>query len=191
MSHDATKLPGYYRDRDGARVPQSEAIQTWATYAFDELLSVARQYGGFVTYKALALKVQDLSGVRTRVLITHWIGKVLEEVAIRAKADGEPPITSLCVMADGTIGDGYARAPRITDDEPGDDIELFAARHRLLCYQKYATDLPSDGGSPALTPAVRKARLAREAHMKPVVDEPRPCPTCFIQVSVAGECGCG
>jgi len=94
------------------------------------------------------------------VLITNWIGKLLEEVAIIARDRGEPPLTALCVHQDGTIGEGYARAPKSVVDEPGEDIEFYAAQHRLLCYQKYAADLPTDGGTPNLTPAER-ARRAR------------------------------
>ena len=59
------------------------------------------------------------------------------------------------------FGPGYARAPKSVVGEPGDDIEQYAAEHRLLCYQRYAGDLPSDGGMPALTraEAERRARL--------------------------------
>ena len=77
------------------------------------------------------------------MLLTNWIGKLLEEVARKAKANGEPPLTSLCVHQDGTIGPGYARAPKATTDDVAEDIEFYAAKYRLLCHQKYAYDLPS------------------------------------------------
>ena len=52
-------------------------------------------------------------------------------MAIRAKVNGEPPLTSLCVRQDGTIGPGYARAPKSVIETPGEDIEYYA--HSIAC----------------------------------------------------------
>jgi hypothetical protein len=145
------ELPGTYRVADGARVQFADALAAWVPIAYDELLATARSYNAYVTYLELGERVQDLSGIRTRMLLTNWIGQLLEQVAARAKADGEPPLTSLCVRQDGTIGDGYARAPKSVVDMPGEDIEDYAAQHRLLCYKRYAADLPADGGHATLT----------------------------------------
>lgn len=90
----------------------------------------------------------------------------------RAKEDNQPPLTSLCVHQDGTIGPGYARAPKATTDEPDEDIEFYAAKHRLLCYQMYATDLPPNGGEPALTHAEGERRRRKAAQT--LVERPRP-----------------
>ena len=145
----------------------------------------AGKYRAVITYLELSERVQEVSGIRTRTLLTNWIGKLLEEAAQRAKTEGEPPVTSLCVHQDGTIGPGYARAPKSTADEPGEDIEYFAAEHRLMCYQKYANDLPNDGGEPALTRA-EKDRRARRAAQIPVR---RPvCPHCFTELPSSGNC---
>jgi hypothetical protein len=121
------------------------------------------------------------------MLLTNWIGKLLEEVARLAKEGGEPPLTSLCVHQDGTIGDGYARAPKSTPDEPGQDIELYAAEHRLLCYRKFADDLPTDGGKAALT-AAESQRRARKAAKVPA-RRPPVCPRCFTELPASGRCG--
>jgi hypothetical protein len=183
------KLPGTYRMADESPVAFAEALATWIPMAYDELLATARKYHAVVTYKELSEYVQECSGIRTRVLLTNWIGKLLEEVAVRAKVNGAPPLTSLCVHQDGTIGPGYARAPKSVNDSPGEDIEYYAAEHRLLCYREYADDLPADGGEPALTRA-EAARRARRAAQQPVS---RPvCPDCFTLLPATGTCDyCG
>lgn len=189
MEESTNKLPGIYREEDQSPLAQADALRAWATFAFDELIRTAHKYDAVVTYKELALLVQDSSGIRTRVLITHWIGKLLEEVAILARDRGEPPLTSLCVRQDGTIGDGYARAPESLSEQPGDDIEIYAAGHRLLCYQKHAEDLPPNGGTPNLTPAVRARRARRTVTAAPAGIT---CANCFISLpatQVCDDCG--
>jgi hypothetical protein len=177
--------PGTYRVADGARVQFADALAAWVPFAYDELLASARKYNAYITYLELSERVQELSGIRTRMLLTNWIGKLLEQVAVRAKANGEPPLTSLCVHQDGTIGPGYARAPKSVVDTPGQDIEYYAAQHRLLCYQKYAADLPIDGGHPALTKAEAQRR-ARKAAQEPV--HRALCPVHFTELPTSGRC---
>jgi hypothetical protein len=181
----ATRLPGTYRVADGTRVEFADALATWVPLAYDELVATANKYNAYVTYLELSERVQEVSGIRTRMLLTNWIGKLLEQVATRAKENGEPPLTSLCVHQDGTIGHGYARAPKAVIDTPGEDIEYYAAQHRLLCYQKYAADLPADGGNPALTKA-ESQRRARKAAQEPV--RLAVCPIHFTEVSASGRC---
>ena len=191
MSTTAAKPPGIYREADGSRVAQAEALRVWTPIALEELIATAGTYNAVVTYKELALRVQEASGIRTRVLITNWIGTLLEQVAILAKERGEPPLTALCVRHDGTIGDGYLRAPKSVEDPPGAniDIEMYAAEHRLLCYQKYAKDLPADGGSPRLTPAVERRRRAKKTAPEPT---PFTCPNCFVTLPTTTVCDyCG
>lgn len=183
------KQPGIYREEDSSRVSLADAIRAWAVIALDELIDTAHKYDAVVTYKELAMLVQDESGIRTRMLLTNWIGKLLEEVAVLARDRGEPPLTALCVRQDGTIGEGYARAPKSVADRPGEDIEYYAAEHRLLCYQKYAKDLPPDGGQPRLTPAERARRSRRTAPTPPVSVT---CINCFVNLpatNVCDECG--
>lgn len=143
---------------DGSEVPQSEAFRLWADAAYEKLKDIAGHYNDVIAYKELALHAQHVSGVSTTQLIMNWIGPVLEIVAHRASDAEEPPLTSLCVHADGTIGIGYERAPKFvpsfSPESSGGDVELLAAEHRLLCYQRYSVDLPADGGAPTLTPQV-------------------------------------
>jgi hypothetical protein len=181
--------PGTYRVSDRSRVEFSDALAAWVPIAYQELVTTAHRYHAVVTYSELSERVQETSGIRTRMLLTNWIGKLLEEVAILAKGDGEPPLTSLCVHQDGTIRLGYARAPKSVGGEPGEDIEYYAAEHRLLRYRKYAQDLPADGGQPALTKAEAKRR-ARKAAQEPV--KRRVCSTCFTELPASGNCDyCG
>lgn len=133
--------------------------------------------------RQLTEHVQKVSGVRTRMLIGNWSGKLLERVARLAADRGEVPLTSLCVHQDGTIGVGYLRAPKSVDVDPSADVDELAAAHRLLCYQKCATDLPAGGGIPTLTPKVAEARAKRKAQARPA-----PCPKHFIELSATGEC---
>ncbi|MFD6029081.1 hypothetical protein ACFWE5_00085 [Cellulosimicrobium funkei] len=178
-------LPGTYRVADESPVRFADAMDAWMPLAYEELIATARRYHAVVTYLELSEHVQARSGIRTRALLTNWIGKLLEGVAVRATANGEPPLTALCVRQDGTIGPGYARAPKSVVGEPGNDIEQYAAEHRLLCYQKFAGDLPPDGGMPALTraEAERRARLrAKEPARRPA------CSSCFTTLPSTGVC---
>lgn len=185
MTIDKTNLPGIHRTGDGSRLSLADAIDEWTPIAYRELVAAAQHYNSVITYLELADRVQKHSGVKTRMLLTNWIGKVLESVAIQAKENGEPPITSLCVRQDGTIGPGYALAPKSVPDSPTEDIEQYAAEHRLLCYRAYASDLPEDGGQPSLTKAVVEQR-ARSASRQE--KPPRLCPNCFLTVPSTGTC---
>lgn len=177
--------PGTYRVADGTRVQFADALAAWVPFAYDELLATAHKYNAYVTYRELSERVQELAGIRTRMQLKNWIGKLLEQVAGRAKANGEPPLTSLCVHKDGTIGPGYAHAPKSVVDTPGEDIEYFAAQHRLLCYQKYAADLPADGGQPALT---KEEAQRRERKAAPEPTHRALCPVHFMELPASGRC---
>lgn len=181
----AEELPGTYREADGKRIDFTDALATWIPLAHEKLIATARTYHAYITYRELADHVQQASGIRTRSMLQNWIGRLLEEVATRAKEYDEPPLTSLCVHHDGTIGDGYARAPKSVPDTPTEDIEHYAARHRLLCYRKYAEDLPENGGAPALTKEVSQRR-ARKANTAP--PGPPICPIHHMELSVSGNC---
>lgn len=177
--------PGVYRVSDESAVALSDARTEWGAAAYTILVDTARAYHAVITYKEMADEVQERTGIRTRMLLTNWIGGVLEVAAHTAAGKGEPPLTSLCVKQDGTVGPGYAKAPKAIDDVPGEDIQTYAAAHRHLCYQKYARDLPADGGRPALTvqeQARRDQSKRAESVSAPV------CPTCFTRLPATGVC---
>lgn len=180
--------PGTYRVADNSAVAFPEALAAWVPLAHEELIATARRYNAVIKYKELGERVQERSGIRTRMLLTNWIGKLLEEVAILAKAAGEPPLTSLCVHQDGTIGDGYAKAPKSVADVPGEDIEVYAAEHRLLCYRYFqAAGLPADGGRPELTREVAERRVRARRAAREGAPRPR-CPICYTELPTSGRC---
>ena len=176
---------GTFRVSDGTKVEFSDALEAWVPIAYDALVETARRYNRWTTYLELTERVQQVSGIRTKMLIGNWSGKLLERVAQLAADSGEVPLTSLCVHQDGTIGSGYLRAPKSIPVEPEADVDELAAEHRWLCYRKYAVDLPPDGGTPALTPKVAEARARRVAQKRPPA---KLCPDHFIELSATGVC---
>src|SRR5262249_23345239 len=120
---------------------------------------------GTITYQALAEQVQDEAGIRTRILMMNWIGKVLGSVARESHRRGQPLLSALCVHADGSIGDGYAEAViENYGGQPPADLEIHAAEERLRCYQFFGATLPPGGGVPALTPQVAARRERKTRH---------------------------
>lgn len=185
--------PGIWRDsaRD-VRVPKTVAETEWANAAYPILEEVAASYGAVIYYKDLAERIQDVSGVRTTIRLSHWIGPVLGKTLHRAADEGKPPLTALVVRAeDGGVGDGYDASLLRYRGEPAagwEERERLAAEDRLECYRHYADDLPHDA-EPRLT-AQLEERLRTKA--SPVISAPSVCPSCFMQLPVSGQCdGCG
>lgn len=206
VSEHYNRTQNTYRVADGSPVWFNEALKVWTPIAYDELLATARDYNAVITQDDLGERVQELSGVATRLATGDWIGKVLEAVAALASLQGDPPLVSLCVRDGRTAVAGYARLPRNVDDSPGENVERMAARHRLICYQKYAENLPPDGGSlylsekaartrsaapkaPAAPRAPRASAAAKAA--KPAAPEPvkeAVCPVHFTVLPASGRC---
>jgi hypothetical protein len=184
--------PGTFRISDGSAVEFADAKADWSLAARPVLLRVARTYHETISYKDLSEQIQQATGVRTRVLLTNWIGGVLEQVALDCHTRGEPLLSALCVRSDGTVGDGYGHA--VVDTYGGhtpEDLDRHSAVERLNCYRHFGAALPEDGGAPALTPQV-EARRTRERRQA-AVDRPRPiCPTCHLELPRTGQCdNCG
>lgn len=157
--------PGTWRVSDGSAVSFRDAIAEWGRVAHDVLLETATRYNDFVTYKDLAEKVQEVSGIRTKSQMRNWIGKVLAVVVEECARGGEPPLTSLCVTQSQTVGDGYRFVLETAGEPIPDDLDRHAAESRLRCYRAFSTDLPSNGGTPTLPPHVTASRevAARKA----------------------------
>jgi hypothetical protein len=153
---------------------------------------VASRYGAVNYHKDLAERIQDVSGVRTTVLLSNWIGAVLGKTLHRAADEGKPPLTALVVRSeDGGVGDGYDesllryRGRRAAGRE---ERERLAAEDRLGCYRHYADDVPADA-EPRLTVQLEK-RLRTKA--SPMMRASAVCPSCFMQLPVSGQCdACG
>jgi hypothetical protein len=195
--------------RDASEVGSSVARAAWAEAARPVLLEAAARYRATVTYKRLATAVQESSGITTTLPMHQWIGDVLGRVTDDCQSRGEPLLSSLCVSAQGSVGEGYADAVERARGTRPTDPDDHAAHERLDCYRRWeATGLPRDGGTPLRTAhfkTVRKAGTskpassraatprkapARKATAAPAA-EPKPirlCPTCFTEVPASGIC---
>lgn len=188
-----------YREDGGTPVPFGDALKVWAPLGYDRLLAVAEHYNGVITYKELAEHVQAASGIRTRTPAASLVTKLLELCAIQAAHQGEPPLTSLCLRQDGSIGESYWLTP-LADDVPvptitaDSDVDMHAAEHRLLCYRRHATDLPEHGGVPSIPEKVelRRERTARKADRDRITARAEAtravCPSCFTELPASGVC---
>ena len=170
--------PGTYRVSDGSRVEFAAALAAWTAAAVPVLERVARTYHATISYKDLGEEVQNVTGIRTRVLLMNWIGQVLGGVSRISHRRGQPMLSALCVHSDGTVGEGYGQA--ILDNYGGPlpgDLDMHAAEERLRCYQSFGADLPPGGGRPALTPqiAARRAWLAGDPYSQCPMLAPPPC----------------
>lgn len=143
----------------------------WAAAVYDLLVEVASCYHAVIEYSELGEEVQRRTGVTTGMAIRNWIGGVLELVAQRCHREGIPALTALVVRKDsGMVGDGYDAVLKIEGIAPHQDVierEEHAARARLECYRwARASDLPADGGQPALAPklAAKSTDSAKHRH---------------------------
>lgn len=184
---------GYWRVSDDTPVATAEAREIWAREAYPLLVGVAHTYHAVITYKELAEKIQESTGIRTRVLLHNWIGGVLSKVVREAHRRGDPPLTALVVHSDdGMVGEGYKEVLEVAGEPPADDVlarEKHAAHSRLECYRRFGATLPPGGGTPALAPK-HQAAIDRRS-----VRSERPsqiCPRCSVQLPSTGACdACG
>lgn len=179
---------GTYRVSDSRPVRSHDAWIAWAEATRPILESLAQQYDATMTYSALADQVQVATGIRTTQLFRYWIGEVLFHVAKGCAQRAGPLLTSLVIRADGTIGDGYAKALQIMGQPVPDDIELAAAEERLRCYLHFGAALPADGGRPRLPDQVRKARARRLRSGRAIHSREQVCPTCHLKRPATGVC---
>ena len=144
--------------RDASEVGSEVARAAWAEAARPVLLEAAGRYRATVSYKKLATAVQEATAITTTQLMHQWIGDVLGRVTDDCQSRGEPLLSSLCVSAQGSVGEGYADAVERARGTRPTDPDGHAAEERLNCYRHWeATGLPRDGGTPL-----------RTAHFKPV-----------------------
>jgi hypothetical protein len=208
-THGSVTLDPAPEPRDASEVGSSVARAAWAEAARPALLEAAGRYRATVTYKRLATAVQESSGITTTLPMHQWLGDVLGRVTDDCQSRGEPLLSSLCVSAQGSVGEGYADAVERARGSRPTDPDDHAAHERLDCYRHWeATGLPRDGGTPLRTAhfkTVRKAGTskpapsraatprkapARKATAAPAA-EPKPirlCPTCFTEVPASGIC---
>lgn len=165
------------------------AIEAFLPVAFEELVSTAKVYNAVITYKELAQKVKEATGIRYDAQL-YWIGRLLGPLVARCAEEGLPPLTSLVVHTDGTVGAGYREVLEVAGETVPNDLDALddhAALARLECYKFFGAKLPPDGGQPTLTPRAKAARDYKRAQAKR--DEPpKVCPTCFTVLPATGIC---
>lgn len=148
-------LPGTWQEphRD-VEFPFSQALDSWAEASVPVLEEVARRYGSYITYKDLAAKVFDSTGIRTRMLVQNLSSRLLNRVIRLCNERGLPALSSLVVHAtDGMVGSGFDAVLLASGrDVPATELERerAAATERLACYRMYCTDVPADA-EPRLT----------------------------------------
>lgn len=164
----------------------------WTPAALDVLRETARRYGAVITTTDLADEVLKRTRVESPTSRRTWLSDFLEITALAAARAGDPPLTSLAVQRDGTVGDVYGRAVLATTGDVVKDVEQRAAEDRLLCYRALADDLPADGGTPRPARPKRAASSSttpRPSRAKVVETKPvKVCPTCFTALPATGRC---
>ena len=186
--HTLNDLPATGEWQEASEVGDPAAKAAWAEAARAELIEVAGQYQSVVTSKDLAVLVQRRSGVRTSQRAHYWIGDVLKRVATECSDRGEPLLSSLCVNAEGSVGDVYAATVLAIRGETLEDPDVQAAQERLACHQWFeAENLPDEGGNAELTPRLAAARArARKVRLQERVAP--TCPKCFTELPATGSC---
>ena len=177
-------------DNDGNFVSMNDTYDVWEPFAIELLVSTAKTYNGFVTYKQLGEFVQDQTSVRHNGLLTNWIGGLLQRVILHCDDKKIPHLSALCVKEDGTVGDGYRGVPFQTNELESmslDQLDDHAAKTRLACYRHFGADLPPDGGEPTLTPRARESRRYKR-QMAKLDEPPKLCPVHFIALPATGRC---
>ena len=181
----APRTPGTWRAADGSAVEFNDAKAAWALSAREVLIRTAKHYNAHVTYKELAEQVQELSGIRTRSPMRHWIGSVLGLSVDDSHQRGEPALTALCVHQDETVAESYTYVLTLAGLDVPKDLEKHAANARLECHRFFGADLPPGGGRATLTPLVAAAReRAAKAVERPIF----LCQSCFTQLPNSGQC---
>ncbi|MCW2837959.1 MAG: hypothetical protein JWQ15_2073 [Marmoricola sp.] len=172
---------------DASEIGDDAARTAWAEAAREVLLETAGKYHAVITSKDLAAAVMSRSNIHTKRPSHYWMGDVLGRVAMDSAKRGEPLLSSLCVNADGSVGAGYAPNVIAAGGEMTGDPDDHAARERLECYRAFGADLPSGGGSWALTPRLSASR-SRERRAAAAEKMPPLCPKCHTAVPATGIC---
>jgi hypothetical protein len=172
---------------DAAEVGEDASRVAWADAAREVLLETAAKYHSVITSKELATAVMERSNIHTKRPSHYWIGDVLTRVATECAERGEPLLSSLCVNADGSVGASYAASVVAVRGSLDSDADDHAARERLECHRAFGADLPSGGGSWALTPRLSASR-SRERRAAAAEKLPPLCPKCHTAVPATGVC---
>lgn len=194
-----------YRVDDDVELDLATAMHRWAPVAYEALKTAATQYKSTISHQELANVIIEETGIDTEMPMNLLVTKVMEICAAQAARENEPPLTSLCVKEDGTMPAAYARQARsaqVTAVEQAtgttladldNDLDMYAAHHRLMCYRTHASNVPASA-QPLLPDdlAQRRGRAAARAEKQKAAaraEAPRPvCMSCFTQLPASGIC---
>lgn len=172
---------------DASEVGDEAARSAWAAAARDVLIGTAHKYHSVITSKDLAAAVMERSKITTKRPSHYWIADVLSRVSTHCAERGEPLLSSLCVNAEGSVGASYATNVTSVRGSIDGDSDDHAARERLECYRVFGADMPSGGGTWALTPRLSASR-SRERRAAAAEKMPPLCPKCHTAVPSTGIC---
>ncbi len=193
---------------EAATIGSEAARETWALAARHLLADVAADYQAVLTVQDLGDAVQQRSRIRTRQAVHYWIGEVLYRVAADCERRREPNLGSLCIRADGSMGDWYADTVLTLRSEAVTDADEHAAIERLECYRRNGAELPEGGGEPHRTVRTTPSRIRTTAPKvsttrssgastrvaktprvaKSDAPPPKVCGTCFMALPASGHC---
>ncbi|WP_248489881.1 hypothetical protein [Tsukamurella sp. PLM1] len=151
-----------WRTANELSVPFSEALDLWAVAAHAALVELAGRYGAFMSNAELAARAQADVGIATRAPVRTWIAALQRRVTDRCQAADEPPLVSLMVAHDHTVGEGYAYAVAAAGLPVPANLDEHAAAARFACYLHFGATVPA-GAGPQLTPKLEEARRAAAA----------------------------
>lgn len=171
------------------KVAWSDAIAEWTAAAVPILQRVASNYNGSITYEDLAERIQTETGIRTRVRLSNWIGKVLGPVQDETLTSGNPPLSSLVIQKHtGGVGAGYINHTHMEGYSDDTERQRAAAEDRLTCYRAYCQDLPEDA-EPQMTELYVCRHQPRKRDSRPRA-EVATCPRCHMALPASGVCEC-
>ena len=194
-----------YRVDTDVEIDLATALHHWAPVAYAELKKAAQQFNSTIRHQDMANVMIEETGIDTEMPMNIFVTKVMEVCAAQAAAKNEPPLTSLCIKDDSTMPAAYARQTRssmvdaletatgTTLKDLDNDVDLYAAHHRLMCWQTYAPDVPA-AATPTLPDdlaqkRVRAAVRADKQREQARKEAPRPvCLSCFTQLPASGRC---
>lgn len=198
----AQTLPGIWREGSRSEaIPLADAQQAWAAAAIPVLVDRAKAQKT-VTYSDLAERIQEVAQIRTTMLLSNWIGRVLNVVLHYAADKGLPSVTSLVVSStDDEVSTGFdAACLRTRGHKPSSKQQRhqWAAEDRQDCYRFWASSAEvtelghRDRPRPAQMPRPAQAPRPKQTPRLPSVGQEavsRPvCPSCGTELPLTGRC---
>jgi hypothetical protein len=98
---------GYWRETDGSAISRETAMRAWRKVAHLHLSELAGTAHATLTQDELATHVQERTGIHTSIATGRWMAPLLTATAQLCRERREPPLTTLVVQANGTVGPAY------------------------------------------------------------------------------------